>query len=335
MTMDEIKYVTARFKLIGSESVPVTVTGNMWSERDNFATAVYDGKMWVIGGEPGKSDIWSTVDGENWVEEWTTAPFGVRYSPGVVIFDNKLWIIGGSDGSTRNDVWSYDGTNWVEEKAHNVGSDEFSPRRAHQSLVYDATDDGTDDPTMWVIGGQDSGGDNLNDVWSSPDGVTWTEVVADGTAPWLQRRYHTSHVFDHDGNGDKMYIIAGRSNDVAPLDYEDDIWFSSDGVNWNELTLNPQPGGNWHGRAWHRSIVYKDKLWIFGGAYNDNGWYHRNDVWFSYNGADWTEVHPQNDSDPNFWSPRSSHASVVFNNKIWVLGGTVSGVKQNDVWYMD
>ncbi len=342
ITMNETKYITARFKLIGSESIPVTVSGPMWSGRDNFATAVYDGKLWVIGGEPGKDDIWSTTDGENWTEEWADAPFGVRYSPGVIIFDEtddgtdnpKLWLIGGSDGNMRNDVWSFDGSTWTEVKAHNAGAD-FPPRRAHQSLLYDATDDGVDNPTMWVIGGQDSGGDNLSDVWSSPDGINWTEVVANGSAPWQPRRYHTAHIFDHDGNGDKMYIIAGRSNASPPEDYEDDIWYSTNGTDWYELALTPQPGGNWHGRAWHRTAIFMGKIWIFGGAYNDNGWYHRNDVWSSDNGEDWVEVHPQNASDPDFWASRSSHASVVFDGKIWILGGTVSGVKQNDVWYMD
>jgi hypothetical protein len=33
------------------------------------------------------------------------------------------------------------------------------------------------------------------------------------------------------------------------------------------------------------------------------------------------------------WSPRCGHTSVVFDNKIWVLGGGYDGSHRNDVWY--
>ena len=45
----------------------------------------------------------------------------------------------------------------------------------------------------------------------------------------------------------------------------------------------------------------------------------------------WIEAKPD---DANGWSARYSHASVVFDNKIWVLGG-MSGLYFNDVWYSE
>ena len=45
-------------------------------------------------------------------------------------------------------------------------------------------------------------------------------------------------------------------------------------------------------------------------------------------GVTWTEVKANNNVG---WSKRSAYQSVVFNNKIWVLGGN-DGSAKNDVW---
>ena len=46
----------------------------------------------------------------------------------------------------------------------------------------------------------------------------------------------------------------------------------------------------------------------------------------------WVQVLEHNTSIKTRWSPRYHHSSVVFDNKIWVLGGD-DGNKKNDVWY--
>ena len=68
-----------------------------------------------------------------------------------------------------------------------------------------------------------------------------------------------------------------------------------------------------------------------------------NDVWNSADGETWTESKPPNDkngnkvfkdtegTDANWWLARADHTSVVFKDKIWVLGG-YSGKYLNDVW---
>ena len=53
-------------------------------------------------------------------------------------------------------------------------------------------------------------------------------------------------------------------------------------------------------------------------------WRKKNDVWSSENGSDWIEVTASAD-----WTARYHHTSIVFDNKIWVLGGCCT---QNDVW---
>ncbi len=48
------------------------------------------------------------------------------------------------------------------------------------------------------------------------------------------------------------------------------------------------------------------------------------DVWYSTNGVNWTCA-----NESATWFPRFRHTSVVFDNKIWVLGGD----NKKDVWY--
>jgi len=69
-----------------------------------------------------------------------------------------------------------------------------------------------------------------------------------------------------------------------------------------------------------------------GGVYPHVGSY--SDVRSSSDGAKWTRVTPNAG-----WRPRTGHAVVVFNDKIWVLGGKYVDSKNhiqdpmNDVWY--
>ena len=46
--------------------------------------------------------------------------------------------------------------------------------------------------------------------------------------------------------------------------------------------------------------------------------YH-NDVWSSQDGLNWTKVKDDNDQG---WLGRRSLNAVVYNNKIWVMGGS-------------
>jgi hypothetical protein len=62
-------------------------------------------------------------------------------------------------------------------------------------------------------------------------------------------------------------------------------------------------------------------------------WWKMNDIWNSTDGVNWTRVGQAD------WSVREQHASVVFDNRIWVLGGIENGTRwspatiKNDVWH--
>ena len=57
-------------------------------------------------------------------------------------------------------------------------------------------------------------------------------------------------------------------------------------------------------------------MWIVGGDVNQ-GHYHA-DVWYSTDGARWTQANP---SAPVPWAPRALHYTVAMHDRIWIMGG--------------
>jgi peptidoglycan hydrolase-like protein with peptidoglycan-binding domain len=117
-------------------------------------------------------------------------------------------------------------------------------------------------------------------------------------------------VFDN-----KIWVMGGYDwNDIS---YKNDVWYSSDGINWI-LATDTAP---WSERYGHTSLVFDNKIWVIGGRDSSGT---KNDVWYSSDGINWFTY--------DLWSGREGMASVVFDNKIWVMGGN-DGNRRNDVWY--
>ena len=233
------------------------------------------------------------------------AGFSKRVFHTSVVFNNKTWVIAGSEASSnyKNDVWSSpDGVLWTQTTLA-----PFSTRGFHTSVVFN--------DKIWVIGGRQVESNisiRKNDVWSSPDGVTWTEVTT--SAAFSAREGHTSVVFN-----DKIWVIGGIDED---RNKKNDVWSSPDGVTWTEVTTSAA----FSAREGHTSVVFNDKIWVIAGWSSGNN--RENDVWSSSDGMTWTSV----TTDAAF-SKRGAHTSVVFDNKIWVIGGEFPfSDSADDVW---
>ena len=211
--------------------------------------------------------------------------------------------------------------------------DKWTKRSGHTSVVFDSK--------IWVLGGYD-GTDELNDVWSSTDGKTWTESTPSGSAPkdtdgtdgsaanwWTARSDHTSVVFDR-----KIWVLGGEDGSAR-----NDVWSSPDGSNWTESTPPNDSDGNpvtkdntnwWPVRYAYTSVVFPrdgagKKIWVIGGV--GNGRY--NDVWSSTDGSTWVK---ENANSGMGGVGIFQHASAVFNKKIWVIGGFNLISFFNSVW---
>jgi len=316
-----------------------------------------NGNLWLFGGDGYDSvgnwlflnDLWK-FDGTNWtwvsgdnignqsgvygnkgVADGLNTP-GARHGSVSWIDNNgNLWLFGGvgynsvGDISFFNDLWKFDGTNWIWVSGDNIGS---------QSGVYGnkGVADAANKPgarsrsvswidksgNLWLFGGGMSVIGSFhdifyyffNDVWKF-DGTNWTWVSGDNKA-----------------NQSGVY----GTKDVA------------DGVN--------TPG------ARHGSVSWIDKngnLWLFGGQRYDSvgNWLYLNDLW-KFDGTNWTWVSGDNIGNQsgvygtkdvadaaNKPGARCGSVSWIDNNgNLWLLGGEgkVSAenfVFLNDLWKFD
>ena len=250
-----------------------------------------------------------------------------------------LFVIGGrtpnppsfppifGDSTIRGDVWrsSDFGATW--ERIVETG--EAFPARAYHEVV-------TKDGKMFLIGGQNfdieinpffdpfdpSSGppffDNtefFTDVWSSPDGFTWTQLTAD--AGFEGRAGLSAIVFEGE-----IYVFGGSTaNDPSivgmggpPRVYFGDVWKSSDGINWVEVNDDAP----WAARAGASVTVKDGYIYLLGGEFGFTGFPppYFNDVWRTTNGADWELVTASAD-----WSPRPGHQCQTLRGRIVCLGG--------------
>jgi len=257
------------------------------------------------GGDSGDGGAIDTLE---WEQITTTSIWQARSGHQAVVFDCKIWVIGGYDGTNRlNDVWySEDGTNWFQAK---IESSIWQGRAEHLSLVFN---DG-DGEKMWVIGGS-SGNERLNDIWYSSDGVTWVKKETFNPM-WEARTGHTGAVFN-----EKMWVIDGYNLTI----YKNDIWSSANGNRW----IKEVDSNKWCDRIMDSCVVYDNKLWVLGGfGIITNDLF--NDVWYSIDGQNWIRAI----SITTKWSPRYSMPVIVFEGKMWVLGGAVAdNQRSNEIW---
>ena len=244
-----------------------------WTRRDSMGWAVFQDKMWFLGGfiPTRVNDVWSSSDGVNWEEVTPAAPWAARNLPCTLVYDDKIWIFAGADNPhvSYNDVWcSADGKHW---EAATLDAP-WGKRSAASAVVFDGR--------MWLFGGFDIAKfHHYQDVWTSIDGKNWDLV--EEHAPWSARSMQTSVVFDG-----KMWLMGGGVyNTNYPYNTvvnHNDVWCTTDGKSWEMVAV----AAAWQERRFHASAVYDDKMWIIGGHTHGN----RNDVWFSSDGANWVEA---------------------------------------------
>jgi hypothetical protein len=117
-----------------------------------------------------------------------------------------------------------------------------------------------------------------------------------------------------------MYLRGNQKGELNELYVLNDVWYSSDGIQWIRATENAA----FSKRAYHKSVVYDDEMWVIGGLDKDGC---KNDVWCSNDGKNWKLV-----TSSAAFQPRYSQASFVLDNKMWVMGG-IGGVSMQNIWW--
>lgn len=287
--------------------------GDSWRMRDgntvNWLPST--NKFWMVGGwnglrEPeGFSDVdpdevyplhnttnevWSSSDGVSWKLEVPHGhpQFERRHAHNTMLFKDKLWVIGGDyhQGYYNHDVLSSgDGVHWETVYGPGKARPPWSARGMQISGVFKGK--------LWTGHGQDMEPDpdqfvHHNDLWSSPDGVQWTQVAADGPAS-ATRPAGCATIDGFVEFKGEMWLLgcAQWREDARGHIVNNQVWSTKDGVTWKQ---HKRP--DWLGTIWPRVVVWDDRLWTMfgysdgtsadGAAPGNSG-----EVWYSDDGDTW------------------------------------------------
>ena len=256
-----------------------------------------------------------------WRRIENTASWQHRDGAGLLLLDGELYLLGGwLWGPVTSEVWkTRDLVNWQY-----LGDAPWPARHGSARLVHDRR--------LWVIGG-----DLYDDVWSSADGVRWTQEAS--AAPFGKRYAPNAASI-----GGKIVVYAGQAWNggtwCVPLgpciaDAPRDVWSSSDGRSWQRATTQTP----WEGRGLiHGSVVHDGEIYLIGGGikstppgerYSETTAEYR-DIWSSLDGGAWT---PR--AEVFSFMPRT-HFSVVSTPKgCYVSDGSVGTQANvvNDLFY--
>ncbi|MBM4075030.1 MAG: hypothetical protein FJ267_05230 [Planctomycetes bacterium] len=232
-----------------------------WEGRHTAGYVVYRNKMWIVGGDANQkhyqNDVWNSEDGKSWqlVSKDVELPWKDRVLHYTVVHQDKIWLIGGqsmpgfaeSKEVFYRDVWtSTDGVRWNAVK----------PKEPFWSARGMIGGSAVMNGRIWILGGGTYDTPTTptrnfyNDVWSSEDGETWRQETP--KAPWHPRQYHDVAVWDN-----RLWVMEGYHQEGGN---RNDVWYSSDGINWNELRNTP-----WKPRHAASLFVFQDSLWMVAG----------------------------------------------------------------------
>jgi hypothetical protein len=207
-------------------------------------------------------------------------------------------LLGGwnSETSTKNDVW--------------FTSDLFSWKRLLEQAPWPGRHGAAwlvHKDRLYVISG-----DYMNDSWSSPDGVNWTQHIA--VAPFAPR-YTPNAV----STGEHIVLFGGQ----APSIGLNDVWRSSDGATWEQVV----PHAPFAGRGLiHGAIRFRERIYVIGGGVKfpppgqipSETQLELSDIWSSADGAAWTR-----EATSLGFAPRTHFAVLGTKNGCYVANGSI------------
>ena len=262
--------------------------GTRFTDRANHGSVVLDGALYVIAGREtdattGRDDVWRSADrGVSWSRVTPTGasvPFPMDYGFASAVLGTTMYVMGGirRPPFTRLDeVWqSTDrGVTWTQ--ATNATDPKFPARSQNAAVVLR----NAGAAKLYVIGGYDSSSNDLDDVWESGDGASWTQVNASAASgdKFAARKEHSAVAV-----GDTVYVIAGDQGGRTRRD----VWTSGDkGAAWTQAAGNAE----FSARRDHASAGQGGVLYVIGGGEGFTRLF--NDVWKSTDGGQrWVNVH--------------------------------------------
>jgi N-acetylneuraminic acid mutarotase len=293
-----------------------TATTSFTTGRDFHSSVVYNGYLYVIGGDNGSSvmnDVqYAPINANGTIGTWTvtTSFSGARSEQSSVVANGYVYIMGGYNSGALSDVQyapiNANGTigTWTATTALP------NARQLLTSVVYNGY--------LYIIGGV--GASNYSDVRYAVINANGTIGTWTATTSFTTGRYdHTSVVY----NG-YLYVIGGATSGSSTLNDVQSAQINNGGSGvagaWSTNTSFTTA------RYGHTSVVYNGYLYIIGGRNAGT----LSDVEYAPINANgtigsWTAT-------TSFTTGRYDHTSVVYNGYLYVIGG-YNGTVLSDVQY--
>jgi hypothetical protein len=148
----------------------ITTLSSLPSYLPLLLTAVFAGKLWVIGGMPLNNEVWSTTNVTHWQQSHQPPPFGARSAFGITV--QPRWIRSNITDSRMR---------FFEYEENKPDYKELVKYDGNVSSFMDGTY--TQFDTLYLSGGWD--GAPRNDIWATTDGEEWIELTSN--AIWERR----------------------------------------------------------------------------------------------------------------------------------------------------
>uniref|UniRef100_UPI00398F4F7D rab9 effector protein with kelch motifs n=1 Tax=Pristiophorus japonicus TaxID=55135 RepID=UPI00398F4F7D len=181
---------------------------------------------------------------------------------------------------------------------------------------------------IYLYGGRRQNG--LKDFWRYNVAENeWEELdCAAGTAP---EELEEPSLVAHEG----MIYVFGGMMDSAYTQGKTPLWIYDIGaLRWiwwqktfSDEATKPAPKN----RKGHTAVVFEAQMYVYGGYVDIKG--PSQEFWsFSFDAQDWCPVLTSCDVGPG---PRYSHSAAVYKSGMYLFGGLVGLVEQNDFWKWD
>lgn len=285
---------------LGGEPVPFEVAGDGELRFSSVATAGPEAELEVARG---------ALEARLTLEVWSPAEL-----EGARVFDAQSGVV------TEEDATLYE---W--QRVATMPAPEWRVRDGNTTTYHPATG------RFWMVGGwngyEEPAGfstvppgetyppeNTTDEVWSSPDGLTWTLELPHGHGQFERRHAHNTVVFQ-----DRLWVIGGD----AHQGYDNhDVLSSADGVEWTEVL--PPGAPPWTPRSLQITGVYAGRLWTGGGQdlLGDAAQFvHHNDLWVSDDGETWEQVAADGPASDTRWAGCGAvDGFVEFQGRMWLVG---------------
>ena len=308
--------------------------GSFWSHRYGFGALSRDGRMYVLGGQNGPylNDVWSSADGKIWKEEAAAAAWRKRQLQAVVLPPNLvlsgtsetiiLPLLQGGAGHTVSAQYGggqYTYSLTPEIAGINIdGAGVLSADNRAQAGAYTLT-----------VRVEDEEGGHAETILNIE---LRTFALADAPPLFAFARLSVAaslHAFTAAyGDGAYTYDLVNNAGDFIIGEASGVLSVQANAaVGVYTVSVAVSDAGDNRATAVATVRIAKNGIFVMGGEDTN---YH-NDVWVSAEGRNWIKV-----ADAP-WSARTRHQMVVYQGRMYVLGGwegtsSSDGNSLNDVW---